>query len=34
MVSTRAAVDHNSVAAEMQRKMNHQLEELRRKNEE
>ena len=31
---TRAAVDQNSVAAEMQREMNRQLEELRCKNEE
>ena len=34
MVSTRAAVDQNTVAAEMQREMNRQLEELRHKNEE
>jgi len=34
MVSTRAAVNQNSVAAEMQGEMNCQLEELRRKNEE
>ena len=34
MVSTRAAVEHNLVAAEMQREMNRQLEELRRKNQE
>jgi len=33
-VSTRAAVDQNLVAAEMQQEMNRQLEELRRKNEE
>jgi len=33
-VSTRAIVDQNTVAAEMQREMNRQLEELRRKNEE
>jgi len=34
MVSTRVAVDQSTVAAEMQREMNRQLEELRRKNEE
>jgi len=34
MVSIRVAVDHNLVAAEMQREMNRQLEELRRKNKE
>jgi len=33
-VSTRAAVDQNTVAMEMEREMNRQLEELRRKNEE
>jgi len=34
MVSTRAAVDQNTIAAKMQREMNRQLEELRHKNEE
>jgi len=34
MVSTRAAVDQNTVATKMQREMNRQLEELRRNNEE
>ena len=34
MVSTRAAVDQSTIVAEMQREMNRQLEELRRKNEE
>jgi len=34
MVSTRAAVDQSTMAVEMQREMNRQLEELRRKNKE